>query len=388
MRFARLWIVCTALVFCILAGAKLFFSNQNEGVNIAAQKNDPELSGSVAVAENGTYQGKGERNPAAKFIAQYSTHYENGNARVVKTIFANDMPYQTRDGHYVFYEYFRLDGSLEHDNLVEPEAHLGCSVLEKYRLRYFDKSNSQTEERYVRPDGSLGAQINTINHAITWFYQDGVTVREKQTTDANGVTETRFRKDGKTVWWSTDYSDPARTHVHFDQQGKPIDKVFISESAHGDGAFSMGSNDSPKLLSTDTYLRPNGTTDYVQTWYEVYDKNTDLFKEEIGEVTVYDGTGKNELRTYFLDLKEEGEPRFIKEVIIHDPTSKTTLDRKFSSPNQRSFETVISLEDGALVGHRVAIAANDWFQEPVDDLIFQGFDDELWGNPDANPHDI
>jgi hypothetical protein len=365
MKFAKTWIALTAVTFSLLTASYLLVSN-GDGVDIAAQKNDSELlPGNVTTLRHGIYKGlqDGESGP---FVVQFSSLYENGKLRVTKTVLDNTTPYTTRTGNYVLYQYWRPDGSLEHDKLAEPEAHLGCSVLVKYRLRYFDKSNKQTEERYVRPDGSLGARIDTISHAITWFFADGVTVRENQTSDANGVHETRFRKNGTTVWWSTDYADQFLTHVHFDHQGNPINRVFISQA--GISVFTMGSNDAPKLLRTDTYLRPNGTTDYVQTWYEVYDKKSDLYKEEIGSVSVYDASGKKPLRTYNLELREEGQPRLIKELITYN-------------------HQIVGAHSIDTVEHQQFSTANQ-FSEPVDDAIFQGFDDEIWGNPDDDSHGI
>jgi hypothetical protein len=132
MKFTKTWITLTAVAFFLLTASYFLFSNGN-GVDIAAQKKDSELSpGPISTIRNGIYKGlqEGESGP---FIVQFSSLYENGKPHVTKTIFDNTTPYSTRTGHYVLYQYWRPDGTLEHDKLVEPEAHLGCSVQQANR---------------------------------------------------------------------------------------------------------------------------------------------------------------------------------------------------------------------------------------------------------------
>jgi len=292
----------------------------------------------------------------------------------------------------VIYQYFRADGTVDHDRLVEPEVHVGASIWEKYRDRYFDNRNNEIQERYIRADGTLGCLFDKVTGNVTSYFDDGTTVRTQQTyTKGKGkelnLTEVRFRKDGK-IWWSTNYTT-WRTHVYFDLDGKPFNKEFTQEYPDNNGhGFNMGQNDSPQLLRHDKYWRSDGTLEYMQTWYLMYDKSDGRFKDVLGDVTVYDTSGKNELATYYLNKRAQGQPRFIEEAIIHDPKSNTTIDRKYSAPNHRAMETLLSVEDGVVVGRPRQHSANEFFQEPVDDHFFQGFNHDLWGNPDANPHDI
>jgi hypothetical protein len=385
---SQMIVSCLLAVGIVASGYFLFFQ-PGDRVDIRAEKNDLELSpGPVAVVQNGIYKSKHEGDSGAQFIAQYSTRYRNGNQRVVKTILSHGMPYQTLTGYYVLYEYFREDGSIEHDKLVEPEVTMGASVWEKYRLRFFDTNNKKIQERYVRADGSLGCLIDTVSGNITSYYSDGTTIREQQTTvkgteDMSYTRTVRFRKDGKTIWWSSDYPY-GRTRIHFDLYGNPINKEFTREYP-GDGVLIMGSNEPAKLLSYDKYWRSDGTLEYEQTWYQMYDKKEDVFLEVIGAVSVFDSTGKKTLITYNLQLTEEGNPRYIKEVYVHN-SDGTTLVRKYRSPNCRSSEALLNQAGVTVRSHQ--FSSDDHYQEKAEDSLFQGFDRDLWGNPDVNPHDI
>jgi hypothetical protein len=386
-------------VICYLLAASLVFGvycwltwpDAHEGVNIATEQNDPELVGlgRVDVVQFGIYYSPERNGEQAPFIVQYRTDYPNHFAHVVKTIFKNEPPFTTRSGHYMLYQYFReADGTLEHDTLVNPEVEMGASVWHKYRQRYFDSSLHQTSERYIRLDGTLACNMDTLTKANTSYFADGKTVRELQTNNPPGNTvETRYRKDGR-VWWQTDYTT-GKTHVYFDLDGAPIDAVITTDSASKNGVFEMGGNDAPKLEGYDNYWRKDGTLAYRQTWYGLYDKSAKQpgtqFKDAIGSVTVYDASGKKPLATYDLEIRPEGQPRLITQVTIHNADG-TTLIRKYNSPNHRASEETLS--GGAVISIKT-FPVNDWFQEAVPDIFFHGFGNrDIWGNVDVNPHDI
>lgn len=316
----------------------------DEGVNIQAQKHDPEFVGSpVDVVQHGIYTGP-VRAESSSFIVQYTVRHPNGNPRVVKTIFSMKMPYLTPVGHFVIYSYFREDGSLERDKLVEPEPQLSCSVITKWRLREFDPQGKQTEERYMRENGTVGAVINSVTHDLKLFRADGATLRYEQIYVKDGLRQIWYRKDGKTVWYSTEPDN--RTYVHFDLNGKPCEKQFTSDAPnHG---YSMGANQPPVLYRYDSYWRPDGTLEYKQAWHAMYDSADDTVKEVLGSVVVYDTTGQTPVQTYTLELRPYGKPRVIKQFAV--------------TPGQ------------------VAL--------PEQEIWFHGFHVNLWGTSDDDSHDI
>jgi hypothetical protein len=356
----------------------------NEGVNIKAEMNDAELTGEIKVAQFGEYKGPRDGEHGT-YIVEYSTQYENGNRRVAKIIFADKMPYLTRTGHFVLYQYHREDGSLEHDKLVEPYTGMGCGVWTKERWRYFGADGKQLVEKYVRPDGTLGAFIDMELDVVTTYHADGRSFRliQEPIPGSNNYTQVRYKKDGKTPWWIRGAN--GSTQVFFDLYGKPINKTFTSEAAFK-GGFSLGAGDPPKLVRYDKFWREDGTLDYVQSWYMMYDKRAESFKDVIGSVTVYDATGKKPLRTYDLDKRFEGLPRYIWRVTIYYDDG-TKLVTRYSEPDLRVNEQALDKDDKP-IRFRELPASERYQRVDVDDVIFHGFDHDVWGNPDANEHDF
>lgn len=369
----------TIYALCVIV-LQLDQPDPDEGVNVKAEMNDPELgSGPVSMSQHGEFTGPrdGER---GHFIAQYSVVVSKGN-KVVKTIFANAVPYQTRGGHFVLYSYYREDGTLDYDKLVEPEPALGASVMVKLRLRIFDARGKQTEERYIREDGSLGALIDLTTGSYKQFQADGKTLRYEQIPlGKDDLKLVWYKRDGKTVWYET--SADGRTHVYFDLDGKPVDKEFSGEAA-GTNGFSMGSGEAPKEHTYINFWRKDGTLEYKQTWFTMFDPGNDKFVEVIGKLVIFDASGKNPLQEYTLELRRQGEQRFIKQVVIHN-SDGTTLVRKYRAPGNRLSEDIVNVAGQSLSHHE--FDATDRFQESLPDNLFHGFGLDIWGSYDDDTH--
>jgi hypothetical protein len=380
----------TILIAIFLAAAvfvTLFVSwpkrpDPDEGVDVEAEANDAELIGPVTITRQCEYPGT--RQPeSGKAIARYDTNYSGGARRTTKWILANDMPYMSLSGdHHVLYEYFREDGTLEHDWLIDPEPMLGGGVYVKERLRYFDAEEKLVKHRYLREDGTVGVVMDETTSRFQQFRLDGKTLRfEQLMEDGNRYRQIWYKLDGKTVWMEKD--GDGKTHVSFDTTGKPVDLDFTSEPAIG--SYGMGPQSEPLLIAYDKYTRKDGTLSYRQTWFDRWDNIAERTAHTLGAVVLYDATGTNPVAEYTLDLRSASQPRFAKQVVLHNADG-TTLVRKYRWAECRLSEETID-QQGQVIGHK-DYPATDRFHEAVDDIVFQGFTHNVWGTYDDESHDI
>jgi hypothetical protein len=354
---------------------------KDEGVNIEAEANDPELIGRVTIIRDVYYPGIRPPEGGAA-IVRYDTTYSGGGPCIRKWILSSDGPYLKLRGHEVLYEYFREDGSLEHDRLVSPEAKLGGGVNTKERLRFFDEQNQLLHERWLREDGTLGV---TSDHDERGLYQvfrsDGQRLHSQfYPPTAKGQRSIYYRRDGKTVWMETDESGHSR--VYFDLHGNPVDLRFTRRRVGG--GFSMGPQSQPVLTCYDVYFRADNTLEYEQAWYTRFDKATDRFADTLGAVVIYDQTGYNPTE-YKLELRPASEPRFIQEVVLHS-ADKTSLVRRYRSPGCRLSEDVFD-QYQRVIEHR-DFGVSDYFKEEVKEIVFQGFIHNVRGIYDDETYDI
>jgi hypothetical protein len=355
-------------------------SNKDEGVDVNGQANDSELTGPVTITRQVKYPGtRPEESGLA--IARYDTTYGEGKLRVSKWILARHTSYLTQSGHNVLYEYFREDGTLEHDRLVMPQAMLGGGVYVKTRLRYFDGKNQQVSERYLREDGTTGVVIDMKTGLFQQIRKDGKTLRLEQITVGDKYRRIWYKLDGKTIW--IDMGVDGVAHVAFDLAGNPVDLNFTAERAIG--SYGMGPQSQPLLTHYHKYTRQDGTLAYKQTWYARWDKAASTSVATLGAVTVYDAAGNSPVAEYTLDLRAASEPRFIKQVALHNADG-TTLVRKYRSPGCRLSEDTLDGQQ-KVIGHQ-DFATSDRFQEVAADIIFQGFTENVWGFYDDESHDI
>ncbi len=356
--------------------------NKDEGVDIDGQAKDPELTGAVTITRQTMYPGTTCQQESGEAIARYDTTHSGGGPRVRKWILANKMPYLSRTGHHVLYEYFREDGTLEHDRLVQPNANLGGGVYVKVRLRYFNAQNEEVEERYLREDGTVGVVIDMRTNHFQQFRRDGKTLRFEQVSVGDkGLRRIWYKRDGKTVWMET--GTDGNTHVSFDLSGNPVDLNFTREAAIG--SYGMGPQSEPLLTSYDKYRRQDGTLAYKQTWYARWDKTASHPADTLGAVVLYDATGTHPLAEYTVDLRSASKPRFIKQVLLHRADGMTLL-RKYRSPGCRLSEDILDAQD-KVIEHK-DFADTDHFEEAVDEIVFQGFTRNVWGFYDDESHDI
>jgi hypothetical protein len=383
MGYLLATLLVAGVIFLLL---NAFFNrpNKDEGVDVNKEVIDGELIGPVSITRQVPYPGTrlGESGHA---IARYDTTYGDGKPRVSKWILASKLSYLTPTGHNVLYQYFREDGTLEHDRLVHPEPGLGGGVYVKERLRTFDTNNEQLEELYFRQDGTLGVRAGMKSGLFQKFRKDGKTLRYEQISVGdigdNKVRQIWYKRDGKTVWMERDVD--GSTHVSFDLAGNPVDLNFTSEGAIG--SYSMGQQSQPVLIAYNKYTRPDGTLAYKQTWYDRWDNAANTTADTLGAVIVYDATGTRPVAEYTLDLRAASQPRFIKQAALHNPDG-TTLVRKYRSPDCRLSEDILEGHQ-TVIGHK-DFTAGDRFQEVVDDIIFQGFTHDVWGLYDDETHDI
>jgi hypothetical protein len=353
---------------------------KNEGVNIQAEANDPELVGPVTITCDIQYPGA-RQYEGGKAIVRYDTTYSGGGRKVSKWILSSDRSYLHQSGHDVLYEYLREDGSLEHDRLVSPAPSLGGGVYVKQRLRFFDGQSQLTHEHYLREDGTLGLVSDHRSGLFQRYRLDGQRLHSEYFSEVGkGQRSVYYRLDGKTVWMEKDENENAR--VYFDLDGNAVDLRFIRQRIGG--SFSMGPESEPVLTWYDRYLRPDGTLDYEQAWYSRFDKATDMLADTLGAVVFYDQAG-NKLAEYKLDLRAASKPRFIQEVVIHN-ANKTTLVRKYRSPGCRLSEDVLD-EQQRVIEHK-DFGVKDRFQEEVKGIVFQGFIHNVRGTYDDESSDI
>jgi hypothetical protein len=190
-----------------------------------------------------------------------------------------------------------------------------------------------------------------------------------------------YRRDGQTVWMEKDENENAR--VYFDLDGNTVDLRFIRRQIGG--SFSLGPQSEPLLCSYDNYLRADGTLDYEQAWYARWDKATDsMILDTLGAVVLYNQAGYQFVE-YKLELRPASEPRFIREVVIHN-ADKTTLVRRYRSPGCRLSEDVLDEQQNVLEHRNFAV--NDHYQEEIKAILFQGFIRNVRGLYDDESYDI
>lgn len=345
--------------------------DENEGVDIQAEMKDPLLNGPITMIQHGTHTSKVRTGENGPFIVRYSTTYDGSSPRLVKTILSNKMPYLAACGHYVLYEHYRPDGTLELDQLVHPEPSLGGGVMVKLRERRFDQSGIQSEERYIRANGTVGVIFDLTSQHWKEFQNDGATLRFEQFHEGQSLIQVHYKRDGKTIWYKL--GPDQHTRVFFDLHGNSVNKRLSREAAPESITTQQG--EQSRHSGFDKYWREDGTLEYSQTWYQLYDREQQQEFEVVGAVTVFDAGGHKPLIEYKLDLRREGEPRFITTVEIHN-TDGTRLVRKYRAPGIRLSEELLDARN-AILSHR-EFDTSDRFNEPVNDNLFHGFGRRLW----------
>lgn len=351
-----------ALVGLVIVLAPLFRRpNLDDGVRVEAEANDPLLVSDgpdpVKITRQAHYAGQSDPESGLA-IAKYEN---SGNPRVIKYIMARDRSYLTNAGHYVIYEHYRADGSLEYDRTINPEAMLGGGVYVKERLRYYDKDNKPTGEKYFRKDGTLGIETDIASGLFRLLRKDGKTTKFEQfSTPETGTRFSTFRKDGKTVIEETEIKGIGSggvTRAYFDRDGNPVNVVFTRE--HIKEGFGMGPKSPPHFYYADLYQRADGTLAYKQNWYARWDKSTEMLADTLGEVVFYDETGTKPVAEYKLVPLPADRPMVVQEVRLYDKDGKMTIaDPKSTLPHD------------------------------LKGIAFQGFRNNIWGTYDDESRDI
>ena len=316
------------------------------------------------------------------FLFKETVSYADGGKRIVKTVYDNRMPFLVSGNvPYVLYEYFRTDGTLEKSTMVFPETSLGASVYCKTRERTYGKDGkTELESRYIREDGTLGTVSDQVNGTFTQYRADGKRLRSVQQRLASGDYQTTYyRLDGATVWWVSLHSGNSR--VFFDMKGNQVKKEFKSESLTG--SFSMGPGSAPIPYAAHSYLRADGTVEYKQTWYAVYE-GKDYFTG-LSQVELYGSDGKTVTTRISLELRHLRRGLFVKTVELFNPDG-SKLVRTYRSPGSRISEETFDAAGKSI--KKENFSQNDKFVESFDNSIFDGFGVNNWGEYDTDQHDI
>ncbi len=335
-------------------------------------KADPILGANIDKVEFGT--------PSDDWVLKQTVSYPTtGTDKVTKTVFNRNKRYLHPNANFRLYEFFRPDGTKEREDLFYPEPQLAASVISEKRVRFFDEKGTESESRQIRADGTVG-WINKGN-VHTHLRSDGVTLRSVQDYVEKTCRLTYFRLDGKTPWWVCLYDKDTQISVFFDLDGKPYEKKFVRK--HLLDGYSAGPDTKPFAYFQDTYKRADGTDEYVQTWYVVWDKATDGTREVLHHVDILDEKGRSIKQIVSLDISNTS--RSIQSVTtLNDDGS--VLMRLYRSPNCREQETLLWPEDQT----RVKLAtypADDHFVEPLDPRILHGFHVDMYGIDDTDKFD-
>lgn len=366
--------VCLLIGFVVLAVLVLQQSHRESAFQSAIQPGDAD-----AEFGNDYRTLTMPMNREDDFLFKERVTYPDGTPRIVKTVYSDRMPHLVRGNvPDVLYEYFRADGTLERDLLVEPEAGLGGGVYCKYRKRSFDADGkTQLKEQYVREDGTLGVDIDMPKDIFTVYRADGKTLRFVQERAPNGKTrQTQYRLDGKTVWWVNEES----TTVFFDRSGNKVSKKFNWHGLSGSGVRGVA----PAPYCEHRYVRPDGTAEYTQTWYAIYDQ--DVYMEALGQVDVYAPDGKTLSARIHLQPQHSDKGLCITKVELINADG-TRLVRTYRAPGSRLEEELFDAGGKSL--KKESFPATDKYAETFEDIIFQGFGGlNFHGEYDTDRHDI
>ncbi|MBX9666067.1 MAG: hypothetical protein K2X93_00555 [Candidatus Obscuribacterales bacterium] len=303
-----------------------------------------------------------------------------GSKKIAKTVFnRNKMPHLHPSGNFRLYEFFRPDGTKERDELYFPEPQLASSVISEKSVHFFDEQGKETERRQIRADGTVGS-ISKGN-VLTHLRADGVTLRSVQDYVDKTCRLTYFRLDGKTPWWVCLYENDRQITVHFDLDGNPYEKKFVRK--HLLDGYSAGPDTKPFAYFQDTYKRADGTDDYVQTWFVVWDKAIGGTREVLERVEILDEKGRVK-KLVLLDISNT--LRSVQSSAEFNDDG-SVLIRQYGSPNCRETELLYWPEDASKVKLTNFPAGTDQFVEPLDPRILHGFHVNMYGIDDTDKFD-
>lgn len=376
-------VIAVAYIPCILLSARKRRQEKTEGVNIAAGSRDIALVGPVSITLDTEFSGTRSLE-GGRAVVRYDTTYDTGKPKVRKYILSSAQSYFTLGGHFVVYHYFRADGKLEREVMVYPQPGMSAGVQVVMRTRLFAEDETLQTEFYERADRTLGVRSDEKTGLFQIFRRDGKTLQFEQhlEREAAKVHCKWYRLDGKTVWYEKLPSDTYL--VHFDHAGQALEGVTFEREKIG-GSISMGPETPPIQYCCDKYKRADGTASHKQHWYKRIEKATGHMADALGAVIVHDTTGERTIAEYELTLTS-ADRRYVK-VARHYDDDGGVLIREYRAAGKRLSETRLD-SDGKLVG-KTTFPKDDSFTEPsFGSLIFQGFDQNIWGEYDTDSHDI
>lgn len=284
------------------------------------QPSQDNLLGQPGVKVETTY-GKGKKDD---FHWKQTVYHADGTTpKAVKTLWRNDKWHIHPTGHFVTYDFYRPDGTLERTRMVQPEPNLGASIITSYHIRYFEEDGtSEIRSEYYRPNGKIGVISDRVKNRFTTFRWDGVTVRSVQYTNNDGNTALRYyRKDGRTIWWELTYDKgDDRLEYHFDHDGNPCDKALTRKLLWDDDVEIEIGGHKFTANNIDTYEDENGKRTYRQTWYSTFNPKTRGFRHVLGKVEIFDDEGELVARTIELNLNPFGHHSVTTDSTAGEPT--------------------------------------------------------------------
>ena len=236
-------------------------------------------------------------------------HPDGTTPKAVKTLWRNDKRHLHPTGHFVTYDYYRADGTLERTRWVQPEPNLGASIITSYHIDYYDKDGTtEIRSEYYRPNGKIGVLSDRVKNRFTTFRWDGVTIRSVQYTNNDGNTALRYyRKDGRTIWWELTYTKgDDRLEYFFEHDGNPCKKALTRKLLWDDEVEIENGGHKFTTNNIDTYEDEDGKRTYRQTWYSSFNPKTREFRHVLGKVEIFDTEGENVVRTIELNLNPFG----------------------------------------------------------------------------------
>jgi hypothetical protein len=284
---------------------------------------------------------------------QISLHTATAKPHVVKTVYSNRRGGHLHpDKHFVLYAFHDANGTLERERMVyADDQQLTSSIYAQYCETTFSKDGKEVETRYIRRDGTVAAVNNKVKKEHYEYRADGKTLRSTQIYQGDTIVYTHFRLDGVTPWYRTTYGKKWITEVFFDRDGNEYEKKFERVSLV-DG-YTFGPDRKPLATENHDYLRVDGTLDYRQVWYHLWDKKLDTSRDGLGEVQVYTEDGKTLKAVYVLDMGTT--PLILKGTI-------------YSAPGVAQDVSPIDIKQ-------------------VDPRLFHGFTVNIYGTYDDDSHD-
>lgn len=201
-----------------------------------------------------------------------------------------------------WFEYFRADGTLR------------CKEYPQTNRGQYEEFYDETgKDRFRRVWKDVNGKVETVQEKrddkeiVTRKYRtDGTLVMLREPVSDKVERTIRYKKDGKTVWWTKDQTERTgmcytqTVKVFFDYSNNPCQWTIEREI---DYPSSMSSRGPAKTFARDVIKRADGTILCQRVWYVSYNFVTRNFEHFCGEYLQYGGDGKTLVRKLIRDAQ-------------------------------------------------------------------------------------